>query len=208
MNEEVRKGLQLTTEQRNLAITIIQKEAKAQDEANQVRAAALPGLKQMQLDSGNLDKQLDTFATTSMNAVTPALRDMLLGTTSLSAGFKSLGLTVVQALNDAIIKITIIKPMIDALSLSLKGTGLLNFLGGGSNATDGIGGFGPTAPQANGNAFNGGNVIPFARGGIVSNPTLFSFAGAGLMGAGPEAIMPLRRGPDVKLRNRRWWRRR
>ncbi|MGP0988701.1 phage tail tape measure protein, partial [Serratia sp. CY66160] len=38
-------------------------------------------------------------------------------------------------------------------------------------------------------------------GEIVSNPTLFAFArGAGLMGeAGPEAIMPLKRGADGSL---------
>jgi phage-related minor tail protein len=42
---------------------------------------------------------------------------------------------------------------------------------------------------------------PFARGGIVNGPTLFPFAkGIGLMGeAGPEAIMPLRRGRDGNL---------
>ena len=54
---------------------------------------------------------------------------------------------------------------------------------------------------ADGAAFQGGNVIPFARGGVVSKPTLFPMAnGAGLMGeAGPEAIMPLRRGSDGRL---------
>lgn len=57
------------------------------------------------------------------------------------------------------------------------------------------------APNANGNAFDRGNVIPFASGGIVDRPTLFPMAnGAGLMGeAGPEAIMPLKRGADGKL---------
>ncbi len=56
-------------------------------------------------------------------------------------------------------------------------------------------------PSANGNVFAGGNVVPFARGGIVSKPTIFPMAnGAGLMGeAGPEAIMPLRRGADGRL---------
>jgi hypothetical protein len=47
-----------------------------------------------------------------------------------------------------------------------------------------------------GNVFIGGNVVPFARGGIVTTPTIFPLArgGIGLMGeAGPEAIMPLRR---------------
>lgn len=55
--------------------------------------------------------------------------------------------------------------------------------------------------NAKGNAFSGGNIVPFARGGIVSAPTMFPMpSGAGLMGeAGPEAIMPLRRGPGGRL---------
>lgn len=42
---------------------------------------------------------------------------------------------------------------------------------------------------------------PFAKGGVVSGPTIFPFAsGIGLMGeAGPEAIMPLARGADGSL---------
>jgi phage-related minor tail protein len=60
----------------------------------------------------------------------------------------------------------------------------------------------PTTASANGNAFMGGNVIPFAKGGVVDSPTLFPMARGrtGLMGeAGPEAVMPLRRGRDGKL---------
>ena len=55
--------------------------------------------------------------------------------------------------------------------------------------------------SARGNVFAGGNLVPFARGGIVSRPTLFPMAnGAGLMGeAGPEAILPLRRGSGGRL---------
>lgn len=73
---------------------------------------------------------------------------------------------------------------------------------------------------AKGGAFDGGKVMAFAKGGAVANsnimpfaaggaftnsivdrPTLFPMAnGAGLMGeAGPEAIMPLKRGPDGRL---------
>jgi hypothetical protein len=55
---------------------------------------------------------------------------------------------------------------------------------------------------ANGQAFGaGGQVQPFARGGVVDSPTLFKFAkGTGLMGeAGPEAILPLQRGRGGKL---------
>jgi phage-related minor tail protein len=54
---------------------------------------------------------------------------------------------------------------------------------------------------ANGGAFENG-VQKFAYGGVVSQPTNFAMAGGrlGLMGeAGPEAILPLHRGPDGKL---------
>jgi phage-related minor tail protein len=56
-------------------------------------------------------------------------------------------------------------------------------------------------PFANGAGFAQGRVMPFAQGGIVTAPTTFPMrGGTGLMGeAGPEAIMPLARGPDGKL---------
>ena len=58
---------------------------------------------------------------------------------------------------------------------------------------------------ADGGVFASNGVQPFARGGVVGSPTLFPFADGGttktgLMGeAGPEAIMPLKRGGDGKL---------
>lgn len=56
-------------------------------------------------------------------------------------------------------------------------------------------------PFAAGGAFSQGKVMPFARGGIVAGATTFPMrGGTGLMGeAGPEAIMPLQRGPDGRL---------
>ncbi len=56
-------------------------------------------------------------------------------------------------------------------------------------------------PFADGGSFSQGRVMPFANGGVVSGPTTFPMrGGTGLMGeAGPEAIMPLARGPDGKL---------
>jgi len=55
--------------------------------------------------------------------------------------------------------------------------------------------------NANGNVYDQSGFVPFAKGGVVDKPTLFPFAkGIGLMGeAGPEAIMPLRRGPSGRL---------
>ena len=55
---------------------------------------------------------------------------------------------------------------------------------------------------ARGGAFGqAGEITAFARGGVVSQPTVFPFAhGIGLMGeAGPEAILPLRRGRGGRL---------
>jgi len=56
-------------------------------------------------------------------------------------------------------------------------------------------------PFADGAPFSQGKVMPFAQGGIVSSATAFGMRGGmGVMGeAGPEAIMPLARGPDGKL---------
>ncbi|MEP3441568.1 MAG: phage tail tape measure protein [Sulfitobacter sp.] len=56
-------------------------------------------------------------------------------------------------------------------------------------------------PFANGAPFSQGRVMPFADGGVVSQATHFGMRGGlGVMGeAGPEAIMPLARGPDGKL---------
>lgn len=82
------------------------------------------------------------------------------------------------------IKKTITEPLGKFIGDSLKGFSLANLF------------------AANGQAFGaGGQVQPFARGGVVDSPTLFKFAkGTGLMGeAGPEAILPLQRGRGGKL---------
>ena len=59
----------------------------------------------------------------------------------------------------------------------------------------------PLIGSANGNVFAQNGIVPYAKGGIVDRPMMFPFAkGIGLMGeAGPEAIMPLKRGADGKL---------
>ena len=60
--------------------------------------------------------------------------------------------------------------------------------------------------NAMGNVYDAGNKISkFAKGGIIKNPTMFAYGSGGygrfgLMGeAGPEAIMPLKRGANGKL---------
>ncbi|MCG6560857.1 phage tail tape measure protein, partial [Ruegeria sp. 1NDH52C] len=94
------------------------------------------------------------------------------------------------------------KPIEDALFRAFSGGGAS---GGGGGLfgwiTKAIGGlFG--GGFAKGGVFaQSGRVAAFAQGGIVDRPTVFPFArGIGLMGeAGPEAILPLRRGPGGRL---------
>ena len=86
---------------------------------------------------------------------------------------------------------------------AISGFKSLNWFGGGPSGgpkTTTVGQVvGVTA--ANGKVFAQNGIVPYAKGGIVNSPTLFPFAkGTGLMGeAGPEAIVPLKRGRDGKL---------
>lgn len=83
------------------------------------------------------------------------------------------------------------------------GGGFLGAIFGGlfGNAAGNAFDRGRVVPFARGGAFDRGQVTAFAAGGVVSRPTLFPMAnGAGLMGeAGPEAILPLRRGAGGRL---------
>ena len=71
-----------------------------------------------------------------------------------------------------------------------------------SAVTGGIGSLiGAVLPFAKGGVISQGQVRAFAKGGVVEGPTQFPMQnGTGLMGeAGPEAIMPLERGADGRL---------
>lgn len=102
--------------------------------------------------------------------------------------------------------------LFSANSGSKKGGGLFGTIGGlfgslwgpaGSVAGGVAGGaFDKVVASANGNVFRNGNVIPFAKGGVVSSPSMFPMTGnrTGLMGErGAEAIMPLKRTANGEL---------
>ena len=114
----------------------------------------------------------------------------------LRKAFDGLGFDGMK-LNDALK--TVAKTIVDTVySIAMKPvTGAL----GGLLAQGVAGIMGAGMPFANGGAFSQGKVMPFAKGGIIGGPTTFPMRGGrGLMGeAGPEAIMPLTRGPDGRL---------
>lgn len=119
--------------------------------------------------------------------ITSGLVDALDGTKSWGDAMRDTSKMIVRALEEMLIKLYVVGPLMRSLSGGLSG--------GGGSFLSGL--FG----SANGNVFAGGNVIPFARGGVVTGPTLFPMAnGAGLMGeAGPEAVIPLQRTADGRL---------
>lgn len=90
---------------------------------------------------------------------------------------------MVQRIMDRMVQMAVVEPLTSAFAGGFAGM------------------FTPAATAAHGLAFAGGEVQPFAKGGVVSRPTLFPFAkGIGLMGeAGPEAILPLTRLPGGDL---------
>ncbi len=96
--------------------------------------------------------------------------------TTGKANFRDLANSIIADIARIAIRQAIIKPLVGALFPNLTA-------------------------NAMGNVFAQNGIQPFARGGIVDRPTVFPFAkGIGLMGeAGPEAIIPLKRGPDGKL---------
>ena len=104
--------------------------------------------------------------------------------------FQTLASTLQQNLANRLIELAF-KPIENAIMRAFSGMG-----GGGGGFFANLFGF------AKGGVFAGGHELTaFARGGVVNRPTVFPFSrGIGLMGeAGPEAILPLRRGRDGRL---------
>ncbi|WP_027578487.1 phage tail length tape measure family protein [Bradyrhizobium sp. Ai1a-2] len=158
---------------------------------------------------------LSQVSSSVSNNLTTGFADAVDGTKTFGQAVSDTSKLVIRAIEEMIIKITIVGPLLRALQTSIGGP-LGGLLGGGdlgsslgsagiTYGTPGAAGsnlFGPLAPSARGNIFGGGNIIPFRLGGVVTRPTLFPMAngGTGLMGeAGEEAVMPLRRGRDGRL---------
>jgi hypothetical protein len=132
------------------------------------------------------------------NALTNGITGLIEGTTTAKEVFSSFLKDIGQILMQEAAKM--IATYI-AIGIAKQFAGL--FGGGAGGAKPPLPGSFPLM-AAKGAYFDGGTAY-FAKGGVVSSPTLFQFADGGamqtgLMGeAGPEAIMPLKRGPDGKL---------
>lgn len=127
-------------------------------------------------------REVNTLSSGISGGLRKAFDGLVFDGMKLNDALKSVANTIV----DTVYSIAI-KPVTGALG-GLLAQGVAGVMGAGM-------------PFANGGAFSQGKVMPFAKGGIVGAPTVFPMRGGrGLMGeAGPEAIMPLARGPDGRL---------
>ena len=159
-------------------------DAEAQRALNTAKAYAEQGERQMQV----IDL-MDSFRSGASDALTDIVTGAKSAKDALTDFFDSIAAQITRAIADNWM----------AKLFGSQGSS------GGTNGGDWISAmlgklFG--GANANGNAFAGGSVIPFANGGVVSSPSMFPMSGGrmGLMGErGPEAIMPLTRGNDGRL---------
>ena len=127
--------------------------------------------------------QQEALADTISGAMGDAFMSIIDGTKSAGDAFKDMAKLIISEL----FKILVVEKMVKSISGAISGA-----FGGGT-----------PLPSADGNVFSGGShVQAYANGGVVGGPTYFPMSGGktGLMGeAGPEAIMPLKRGSNGKL---------
>jgi lambda family phage tail tape measure protein len=138
---------------------------------------------------------VDGIAGTLGGGLTSAFDALISGTQSWGNSLREIASNVLKDIAKQLIQILIIDRAISAFK------SIFNFGGGGGA---GIAGGQSIQVAAKGLVASNG-IQAFAKGGIVTSPTLFKFANGGamrngLMGeAGPEAIMPLQRAANGKL---------
>ncbi len=155
-----------------------------------VIGAAKKSLEEWQKEAADLASGTERLVGSSLDGLVSNIATVLSGS---KADWKS----YFQSIISEALTLAVIKPFISNLLSGITGSGG----GNGSWVQLVMGLFG----SANGNAFSPGGVVPFANGGLFSSPTLFQFAKGGAMSlgvmgeAGPEAVMPLKRGRDGRL---------
>jgi lambda family phage tail tape measure protein len=130
-------------------------------------------------------KDLTAGAQGFARAMTQAFSASITGGKQFDDVLKSLALRM----SDLAVKLAF-KPLEKSLTSGI--TSLLSGLTGSTDATNASGSLKAAS----------GAIKPFAGGGVIGTPTYFPLTGGGvgLAGeAGPEAIMPLQRGPDGRL---------
>lgn len=163
-------------------------------------------MKSYYADATNMGRQFESFTQTSLSSLEDALVEF---TTTGKLSFSDLADSMIRDLVRIACQAMVVAPLVRAITGMFGGGSAVSMsVSGGLASSD----FSPTASMgwvkmAMGGVVSGGSISDYS-GSVVSSPTTFDFnehltafrKGAGLMGeAGPEAVMPLTRGPDGTL---------
>ena len=159
------------------------------------------------MPTNNQNPNADAELTVAINGDTTGLTESF---NQVSKGGLKLGATLATALDGVVTKGKSVTSVLDSLILSISKMALAAafkpldsaFSSGLGSLFSGSAFSGGSQPFASGGVFSGGLPVPFASGGVISSPVQFPLGSGqtGLAGErGPEAIMPLTRGPDGKL---------
>ncbi|MCR5864648.1 phage tail tape measure protein [Aquincola sp. J276] len=161
-------------------------------------------------------KNLESVGESTRRALGNTMATLEDDLTNALSGGKDGVRTTINAIISEFNRLMIVRPLMQSLfgGAGAGGAGglaggiggfLKGLLGGGGGAGGGLrADLASMGVFANGGAFDRG-IVPFAAGGVFDSPHLFKFAkgnamATGVLGeAGPEAIMPLKRGPNGKL---------
>jgi hypothetical protein len=186
--------LGLTGEQRVLQEAIFQVTNKLGDAAKTTGNAQIEALAKENLMLEEQEKlyeekvsKIQGIANTIGSSMETAFMSIVDGTQSAKDAFKSMAASIIKELY----RVLVVQQLVGSFDAKAgTGSGIVGF-------------FGKLLTSADGNVFSGGSQVKaFANGGIVGGPTYFPMSGGqtGLMGeAGPEAIMPLKRGTNGRL---------
>jgi len=190
-NREYADGLaDIGIEARDAAIALTDFGTAAVNQAG-VLGGAKQGVASYLESIGTLADSIEGITTNAFKGLEDAIVSL---TTTGTFNFRQFALSVIEELTRMVTRMLVIAPLLQFIQSLIPGG---PFATAGKLATK-IPGF---SLNDMGNVFAENGIQKFARGGIVNKPTLFPFAkGVGLMGeAGPEAILPLRRGSDGRL---------
>lgn len=159
----------------------------ATEAANSAMAGFRDGINSYMESINTLGEGISALTQTGLKGMEDAIVSL---TTTGAFNFQQFAMSIVNEVTRMATRLLIIAPILQLIQSLIPG-----------------GGIGAKFPTGAG-LLSAGKLFPggiFANGGVVNSPTLFKFANGGagnlgLMGeAGPEAIMPLRRGRDGKL---------
>jgi len=175
---ELEKELLGTSEEYQEVMQAIQGSDKKYSEA--AIQGAVARLEAINKEKAALE-QMQSLQQSAADIIGDGLMSMVDGTKTVKDAFRDMARDIIKQLYEVLV----IQRLVGSAQ---NGTGIAGLIGG---------------LFADGGAFSAGRQIQaYANGGVVGGPTYFPMAGGktGLMGeAGPEAIMPLKRGKNGKL---------